>query len=105
MYSDNLIPELPNTGHSCSRDAVAMLVSHWYSQVMLYPFQKYLCCWEHEYVVSHNKITSVEVTFCMLFYNLFLLKSFDTPLCSSAHKKLHRRASFMTMFLKRTGNG
>jgi hypothetical protein len=74
MYSGNLIPELHNTAHSCSQDGPvnASLRS------------EYLLCWEHKYIVSHNKITSVNVAFCMLFYNFFLLKIFDTPLRSIA---------------------
>jgi hypothetical protein len=47
-----------------------------------------------------KKITSVKVIFPTFFYNLYLLKIFDTPLHSIAWKKLHSPASFSIMFLK-----
>jgi hypothetical protein len=50
--------------------------SHRNSQTTLYMFQKYLLCWEREYIVSRNKIDPVKVTFCVFFYNLSLLKNF-----------------------------
>ena len=101
MYSANLISELPNNGHSCSRDgaATAWLTSE--RPATLYLFQKYLLCWEHECIVSRNKIDPVKVAFCVFFYNLFLLKISDTPLRSTAQEKLHSIASFTTVFLKR----
>jgi hypothetical protein len=39
MYSDNLIPELPNTGHSSIRDgpATAWLTSEWPGNVIPVP--------------------------------------------------------------------
>jgi hypothetical protein len=47
-------------------------------------FQIYLLCLEHEHIVSRSKITSVKVTFCEFFYNLFVLTTVDTPLRSVA---------------------
>ena len=51
-----------------------LLGSHRNRQATLHLFQKYLLCWQHEYIVSRNKITCVKVTFCVFFYNWFLLK-------------------------------
>ena len=59
-----------------------LLGSHRNGQDKLYLFRKYLLCWEHEYIVSHNKIHPVKVTFCVLFYNLFLL---NCQHCTSLH--------------------
>jgi hypothetical protein len=39
-------------------------------------YQKYLLCWEHEYFISHNKITFVEVTFCVFFLQFISVKNF-----------------------------
>jgi hypothetical protein len=104
MYSDNWIPEILNTTHSCSRDSPATVWLTSERPETLYLFQKYILCWDHEYIVSRNKITAVKVTFCVFSYNLLLLKVFDTPLHSIAYKKLHSPASFMIMFLKRNEN-
>jgi hypothetical protein len=54
-----------------------LLGSSWNGQAALYVFQKYLLCWEHAYNVSCIQTTSV--TFCLFFYNLFMLKVFDIP--------------------------
>jgi hypothetical protein len=44
-YSDKLIPQVPNTSHSCIRHGPALLLSHWHGQAMLYLFQKHpFCC-------------------------------------------------------------
>jgi hypothetical protein len=69
-----------NTAHRCSQHgpATAWITSDW--PEMFYLFQKCLFSWEHEYIFSRNKITSVKVTFCVSFYNLSLLKSVGTPL-------------------------
>jgi hypothetical protein len=67
MYSDNLIPELPNTAHSCSSgdgSATAWLTSE--RPATLYLSQKYLFCSEHEYMVSRNKIDTAAVRFCVI---------------------------------------
>ena len=79
MYSNNLIPELPNTAHSCSRHgpAIAWITSERFEILNL--FQKHLQCWKHECIISRNKIDPVEITFCVFFYNLFPLKIFDPP--------------------------
>ena len=100
MFTDDFIPELPNTAHSRDGPATAWLTSEW--PVTLYLFQKHLHSYEHEYIVSGNKITSIRVTFCVFFYNLFLLKVVDTPVRSIVYKKLHSPASFTIMYLKRT---
>ena len=55
------------------------LGSHRNGQEKLYLFQKYLLSLEHENFVSPNKIDLVKVIF-FFFYNLFILKAFDTPL-------------------------
>ena len=105
MYSDNVIPELPKTAHNYNQDspATAWLTSE--RPATLYLFQKHLLSYVHEYNVSRNKITFVKVTFCMFFYNLFLLTIFDISLRSITWMKLHSPVSFTTMFLKRTENG
>ena len=54
--------------------------------------------WEHEYIVSRNKITSVKATICVFFYTSFLL-IFDTALRPTASKKLHSLANFTTTFI------
>jgi hypothetical protein len=53
-------------------------------QATLRLFQKHLLCWKHEYIVSRNKIDTVKDTFCVSFYNWFLLKNFDTSIRSIA---------------------
>jgi hypothetical protein len=80
MCSDNLIPRLPNTAHSCGRDgpATTWLTSERPGET-LYLFQKYLLYWKNEYIVPRNKIATVQVTFYVLFYNLFVLKNFWRP--------------------------
>jgi hypothetical protein len=57
IYSDNLIPKLPNTAHSCSR----------HGQAMLYLFQKHPFCWEYEYIVYHKEITYAKVKFYVFY--------------------------------------
>jgi hypothetical protein len=42
--------------------AQPMLGSHRNGQAPSHLFQKYLLCWEHEYIFSHNKVTSVKVS-------------------------------------------
>ena len=74
MYSANLIPELTNTAHSCSRDcpATAWLTSERPGNVTHLP--KTMLGYEPEYIVSRKKIISIKVTLYVFFYNLFLLK-------------------------------
>jgi hypothetical protein len=66
----------------CSRDGAATAGLTSERPETLYLFQKHLLCWKHEYIVSRNKIILVRVTFCVFFYNLFLLNNFchSTPL-------------------------
>ena len=104
--SADVFTQLANSSHTAVvRTTRPLLGSHRNGQTTLYLFQKYLLSLEHEYIVSSNKIDPVEVTFCVFFYNLFLLKIFGTLLRSIPYKKLHSAASFTIMFLRRTEKG
>ena len=47
-------------------------------QKTLYLFQKYLLCWEHEYIVSRIKIDLLKLHF-VCFYDVFVLQIVDMP--------------------------
>jgi hypothetical protein len=61
MYSDNRIPQIPRTATAVVGTVRPLLGSSRNGQITLYHFQKYLLFWEHEYIVSRNKITYVKM--------------------------------------------
>ena len=64
--SDNLIPELPNTAHSCGQQGP---VTAWFGSARpdnVIPVPKTSTSWEQEYIVYRNGTASVMAKFCVL---------------------------------------
>jgi hypothetical protein len=53
-----------------------LLGSGRHGQATLYLFQKYLLCWEYQYIVYRNGIASVKVIFCVLSEFSFVKKNY-----------------------------
>jgi hypothetical protein len=84
VYSENLSADFPNTAHSSSRDgpATAWLTSERPDNVIPVP-ENFYSVGSMSTLLLAIKSRLLKSQFCVLF-NLFLLKIFDTLLCSTA---------------------